>query len=86
MGRAMREETSAPNKNCTWKLVPKPKNVELVTCKWVYKLKKKVDGTMDNHKLVLLLAAFLNNMVYITRRPSDECLKHSCHTRVFTTF
>ena len=55
---AMQEEISALNKNSTWELVPKPKNAELVTCKWVYKLKKRVDGTIDRHKAHLVARGF----------------------------
>lgn len=36
---AMKEEISALNKNSTWELIPMPKGADLVTCKWVYKLK-----------------------------------------------
>nr|DAD45748.1 TPA_asm: hypothetical protein HUJ06_003978 [Nelumbo nucifera] len=53
-----KEEISALNKNCTWELVPKPKNADVVTCKWVYKLKKKVDGTVDKHKARLVARGF----------------------------
>eukprot|EP00268_Persea_americana_P015414 TRINITY_DN17101_c0_g1_i5.p1 TRINITY_DN17101_c0_g1~~TRINITY_DN17101_c0_g1_i5.p1 ORF type:complete len:525 (+),score=94.13 TRINITY_DN17101_c0_g1_i5:1509-3083(+) len=55
---AMQEEISALNKNSTWELVPKPKNAELVTCKWVYKLKKRADGTIDRHKARLVARGF----------------------------
>lgn len=55
---AMQEEISALNKNCTWELVPKPKNVTPVTCKWVYKLKKRVDGTIDWYKARLVARGF----------------------------
>ena len=54
----MQEEISALNKNSTWELVRKPKNAELVTCKWVYKLKKRVDGTIDRHKARLVARGF----------------------------
>ena len=40
----MNEEIEALNKNGTWDLVPKPKDAEIITCKWVYKLKKKAYG------------------------------------------
>lgn len=55
---AMQEEISALNKNCTWELVPKPKNVAPVTCKRVYKLKKKTDGTIDRYKARLVARGF----------------------------
>ena len=55
---AMQEEISALNKNCTWELVPKPKDVDLITCKWVYKLKKKADGQVDRYKGRLVAHGF----------------------------
>ncbi|KAL4280021.1 hypothetical protein GQ457_03G014930 [Hibiscus cannabinus] len=44
---AMLEEIEALHKNQTWELVPKPENYEPITCKWVYRLKRKSDGTVD---------------------------------------
>lgn len=55
---AMHVEIQAPRKNDTWELVPKPINVELVTCIWIYKLKKKVDGTVDMYKARLVVRGF----------------------------
>ncbi|GMI99343.1 cysteine-rich RLK (RECEPTOR-like protein kinase) 8 [Hibiscus trionum] len=55
---AMVEEISALNKNDTWELVPKPVDVDLITCKWVYKLKKKTDGTIDRYKARLVARGF----------------------------
>ena len=55
---AMREEIDALRKNNTWELVPKPKGAELVTCKWVYKLKTKADGTIERHKARLVARGF----------------------------
>lgn len=55
---AMQEEISALNKNCTWQLVPKPADAELVTCKWVYKLKKNADGTIARYKARLVARGF----------------------------
>lgn len=54
----MKKDILALNKNCTWELVPKPKDVDLVTCKWFYKLKKKTDGTIDRHKARLVAHGF----------------------------
>ena len=35
-----------------------PKGADLVTCKWVYKLKKKADGTIERHKARLVARGF----------------------------
>ena len=52
------EEISALRKNDTWELVPKPHDADLITCKWVYKVKKKADGKIDRHKARLVARGF----------------------------
>ena len=54
----MYEEIKAMHQNNTWELVPKPNEVELITCKWIFKLKKKVDGTVDRYKARLVARGF----------------------------
>jgi hypothetical protein len=44
---AMDEEFSALMKNETWHLVPAADVQNIVDCKWVYKIKRKADGTID---------------------------------------
>lgn len=39
--KAMEEEIEALDKNETWERVPKPESCEPVTCKWLFRLKKK---------------------------------------------
>lgn len=41
----MEEEIKALGDNCTWELVDRPVNSNVVKCKWVYKLKRGVDGS-----------------------------------------
>ncbi|GKV02840.1 hypothetical protein SLEP1_g15229 [Rubroshorea leprosula] len=55
---AMDEEMNALFKNETWDLVPKPKDVQLVSCKWVYRIKHKVDGSIDIYKARLVARGF----------------------------
>ena len=55
---AMNEEIEALHKNGTWNLVPKPKDAEIITCKWVYKLKKKENGSIDRYKAHLVGQGF----------------------------
>ncbi|KAG8494460.1 hypothetical protein CXB51_011869 [Gossypium anomalum] len=54
----MDEEIEALNKNQIWELVPKPENCKPVTCKWVYCLKRKSDGTVDRCKAWLVARGF----------------------------
>ncbi|KAJ0601440.1 putative RNA-directed DNA polymerase [Helianthus annuus] len=55
---AMEEEIEAMTRNETWVLVPKPEGVKPVTCKWVYKIKRKSDGTVDRFKARLVARGF----------------------------
>lgn len=55
---AMKEEMSALHKNETWDLVPKPKGVKPISCKWVYKVKRKSDGSVDRYKARLVARGF----------------------------
>ena len=48
---AMKEEISALEKNQTWELVPKPKEVKPISYKWVYRVKTHPDRSMRDIKL-----------------------------------
>jgi histone deacetylase 1/2 len=47
---AMEEEYNALLRNKTWHLVPARKGMNIVDCKWVWKIKRKADGTIDRYK------------------------------------
>jgi histone deacetylase 1/2 len=55
---AMDDEYQALIKNQTWHLVPRLKGQNIVGCKWVYKLKRKGDGTIDRYKARLVAKGF----------------------------
>lgn len=55
---AMQEEIDALNKKQMWELVSKPENCRLITCKWVYHLKKNSDGVVDKYKARLIARGF----------------------------
>ena len=55
---AMDAEYQALMKNKTWHLVPRPKGKNIVGCKWVYKIKRKADGTVDRYKARLVAKGF----------------------------
>jgi hypothetical protein len=54
----MDDEYGALMKNKTWHLVPPQPDKNLIDCKWVYKLKRKVDGSIDRYKARLVANGF----------------------------
>jgi histone deacetylase 1/2 len=56
--RAMEEEYAALLKNGTWHLVPYRPGINLIDCKWVYKIKRKADGSIDRYKGRLVAKGF----------------------------
>ena len=57
----METEMNALLKNKTWSLVPYHPTMNLVGCKWVFKLKHKPDGSVDKYKACLVAKYFINN-------------------------
>jgi hypothetical protein len=55
---SMGEEITTLIKNETWELVPCPTGVQPVTCKWVYKVKRRPDGSVDRYKARLVAHGF----------------------------
>ena len=55
---AMENEHQALLRNKTWHLVPRPKGRNVIGCKWVYKVKRKADGTIDRYKARLVAKGF----------------------------
>jgi hypothetical protein len=50
----MDEEMAALDANATWELVALPKDKKAIGCKWVYKIKHDVDGSMNIYKARLV--------------------------------
>ncbi|WVZ68985.1 hypothetical protein U9M48_017854 [Paspalum notatum var. saurae] len=55
---AMDVEYTALMKNKTWHLVPPRKGSNIIDCKWVYKVKRKADGSIDRYKARLVAKGF----------------------------
>jgi hypothetical protein len=54
----MDHEFDALVKNKIWHLVPSQKGTNVINCKWVYKIKRKVDGSLDRYKARLVAKGF----------------------------
>jgi len=54
----MDAEFFALHKNKTWRLVPPKQGKNIIDCKWVYKVKRKADGSIDRHKARLVAKGF----------------------------
>jgi hypothetical protein len=54
----MNEEYCSLMETDTWDLVPLPKGIKLVICKWVYRNKYALDGSVERHKARLVSKGF----------------------------
>ena len=53
----MAEEPSALQRMHTWDLVPLPSGTP-VSCRWVYRIKTRTDGSVERHKARLVARGF----------------------------
>lgn len=56
--QAMQEEFDALIAQNTWTLVPLPPDKNLVSCKWLFKIKRNADGSISTHKARLVARGF----------------------------
>ena len=51
---ATKEELNALNRNNTWDIVDKPANRKIVDNRWVFKIKRNADGSIERYKARLV--------------------------------
>ena len=55
----MKEEMEALMKNKTWLLVTLPEGQKIIGCKWVFSIKYKVDGIVEQYEVRLVAKGFM---------------------------
>lgn len=60
--QAMSDEFNALVTNGTWELVPLSPHYNLVGCKWIYRIKRKSDGSVDRYKARLVAKGFYQRL------------------------
>jgi hypothetical protein len=55
---AMNEEFEALTTNQTWRLVPARQGKNMIYCRWIYKIKRRADGSIDRYKARLVTKGF----------------------------
>lgn len=55
---AMLEEYQTIMKNDVWETIDRPKEKSVVTCKWVFKIKHAVDGSIEKYKAIIVARGF----------------------------
>jgi len=56
--KAIQCEISALESNQTWEIVLLPRNKTAIGCKWVFKIKYNVDGTIERYKARLMVKGY----------------------------
>ncbi|KAK1603568.1 hypothetical protein QYE76_017889 [Lolium multiflorum] len=79
---AMVEEIAALERTDTWDVVTPPSSVRSITCKWVYKIKTRSDGSLERYKARLVARDFQQEH----GRDYDETFAPVAHMTTVLTF
>ena len=55
---AMTEGYQSIIKNDVWEIIPRPKRKDVVSSKWLFKIKHVVDGSIEKHKAIFVTCGF----------------------------
>lgn len=55
---ALKDEIVALDENDTWVLINKPSASNVIRCRWVYQIKRNVDGSIERCKARLVTQGF----------------------------
>jgi hypothetical protein len=77
----MAEEITALERTDTWDLVPCPPCVQPITCKWVYKVQTRSDGSLERYKARLVARGFQQEH----SRDYDETFTPVAHMTIIRT-
>ena len=55
---AMTEEYQSIMKNEVWEIVPRPKNKDVVSSRWLFKIKHAADGSIEKYKARFVARGF----------------------------
>jgi hypothetical protein len=75
------EAIAALERTDTWDLVPCPPHVCPITCKWVYKVKTRSDGSLEHYKGHLVARGFQQEH----GRDYDKTFAHVAHMTTIHT-
>jgi len=59
--QAMQVELSAFETTGTWKIVDLPDHIKQIGCRWIYKIKHNVDGSVERYKAKLVAQRLHSN-------------------------
>jgi hypothetical protein len=54
----MPKEYQSIIKNDVWEIVPRPKSKDVVSSKWIFKIKHVVDGSIEKYKAIFVARGF----------------------------
>ncbi|XP_019427177.1 PREDICTED: uncharacterized protein LOC109335499 [Lupinus angustifolius] len=68
--QAMQVEYDALKALGTWSLVPLPPHKQTIGCKWVFRIKENLDGTINKYKARLVAKVYVDDIIVTGSSPS----------------